>query len=222
MRVRPTGFSGLEREAGMQVIVKGRNTHVPPHLKELATHKLEKVQRFLDKILLLEIEFSEEHNPRIADKHTVEVTLTTKAHVLRAHASGPDPTSAVDGVLDKLEAQVKRLKGKFVRRGSRTSRAMRAVLRVPRTLGEETDNHNARNGRNHPIESSEGLEAGEEDEPRISRVTRFTVKPMTVEEAVLQMESLGHDFYLFVNAESGQAGVVYRRRDGSYGLIEPD
>ena len=205
----------------MQVIVKGRNTHVPPHLKELATHKLEKVERFLDKILSLEIEFSEEHNPRIADKHIVEVILTTKAHVLRAHASGPDPASAVDGVLDKLEAQVKRLKGKFVRRGSRTSRAMRTVLRAP-TFGEESDNHNARNGRNHPIESIEDLEAGEEDEPRISRVTRFSVKPMTVEEAVLQMESLGHDFYLFVNAESEQVGVVYRRRDGSYGLIEPD
>jgi putative sigma-54 modulation protein len=99
---------------------------------------------------------------------------------------------------------------------------MRAVLRVPRTLGEETDNHNARNGRNHPIESLEGLEEGEEDEPRISRITRFTVKPMTVEEAILQMESLGHDFFLFVNAESEQVGVVYRRRDGSYGLIEPD
>lgn len=206
----------------MQVIVKGRNTHVPPDLKELATRKLEKVERFLEKIISLEIEFSEEHNPRIADKHTVEVILTTKAHVLRAHASGPDPTTAVDGVLDKLEAQVKRLKGKFVRRGSRTSRAMRAVLRAPRSIGEETDNHNARNGRNHPIESSEGLEAGEGDEPRITRVTRFTVKPMTAEEAVLQMETLGHDFYLFVNAESEQAGVVYRRRDGSFGLIEPD
>ena len=64
--------------------------------------------------------------------------------------------------------------------------------------------------------------AGEGDEPRITRVTRFTVKPMTAEEAVLQMETLGHDFYLFVNAESEQAGVVYRRRDGSFGLIEPD
>jgi putative sigma-54 modulation protein len=220
MRVGSSVF-GIDQEAGMQVIVKGRNTHVPPQLKELATHKLEKVQRFLDKIISLEIEFSEEHNPRIADRHTVEVTLTTKAHVLRAHASGPDPTSAVDGVLDKLEAQVKRLKGKFVRRGSRTSRAMKA-LRAPRTIGEEPDNHNARNGRNHPIESLEDQEAGEGDEPRITRVTRFTVKPMTVEEAVLQMESLGHDFYLFINAESEQAGVVYRRRDGSYGLIEPD
>src|ERR1700756_2740295 len=158
VRVGPSVLSRREQEARMQVIVKGRNTHVPPQLKELATHKLQKVERFLEKILSLEIEFSEEHNPRIADKHTVEVILTTKQHVLRAHASGPDPTTAVDGVLDKLEAQVKRLKGKFVRRGSRTSRAMRAVARAPRTIEEETDNHNARNGRNHPIESSEDLE----------------------------------------------------------------
>jgi len=205
----------------MQVIVKGHNTHVTPQLRELATHKLEKVQRFLGKILSLEIEFTEEHNPRIADKHTVEVILTTKAHVLRARASGPDPATAVDSVLAKVEAQVKRLKGKFVRRGSRTTRAMKA-LRYPRTLGEETDIQNARNGRPHPIESTDDLEAGEGDEPRITRVTRFTVKPMTAEEAVLQMETLGHDFFLFVNAESEQTGVVYRRRDGSFGLIEPD
>ncbi|MGZ4119180.1 MAG: ribosome hibernation-promoting factor, HPF/YfiA family [Actinomycetota bacterium] len=204
----------------MQVIVKGRNTHVPAHLKELATHKLEKVNRFLGKIITMEIEFSEEHNPRISAKHTVEVVLTTKAHVLRAHASGPDAASAIDMVLDKLEAQVKRLKSKFVRRGSRTARAGKVAFATP--VLEPTRNQNARNGQGHPIESSEGLEAGEGDEPRITRVTRFTVKPMTAEEAVLQMETLGHAFYLFVNAESEQAGVVYRRRDGSYGLIEPD
>lgn len=205
----------------MQVIVKGRNTHVPAHLKELATHKLEKVNRFLGKILTMEIEFSEEHNPRISDKHTVEVILTTKAHVLRAHASGPDPASAIDMVLDKLEAQVKRLKSKFVRRGSRTAKAAKAA-HFPDVLPQPVSHQNARNGQGHPIESHEGLEAGEGDEPRITRVTRFTVKPMTAEEAVLQMETLGHAFYLFVNAESEQAGVVYRRRDGSYGLIEPD
>jgi putative sigma-54 modulation protein len=204
----------------MQVIVKGRNTHVSPHLKELATHKMEKVQRFLEKIITIEIEFSEEHNPRIADKHTVEVILTTKAHVLRAHASGPDPASAIDMVGDKLEAQVKRLKSKFVRRGSRIARGNKKLRRISAAVEGLTKP--TRNGRGHPIESSEGLEAGEGDEPQITRVTRFTVKPMTAEEAVLQMESLGHDFYLFVSAESEQAGVVYRRRDGSFGLIEPD
>jgi ribosome hibernation promoting factor len=207
----------------MQVIVKGRNTHVSPHLKELATHKLEKVQRFLDRIQTLEIEFSEEHNPRIADKHGVEVTLTTKAHTLRAHAAGPDPATAIDAVLAKLEGQVKRLKSRFVRRGNRTHlpKGSDNYASGPRAPGE-LPGRNARNGSGIPIESVKELDEVESGEPRITSVKRFTVKPMTAEEAVLQMETLGHDFYLFVDAESAQAGVVYRRRDGSFGLIEPD
>jgi len=208
----------------MRVIVHGRNTNVPKRLKDLATRKLEKVERFLGKIQTMEIEFSEEHNPRIADKHTVEVTLTTKQHVIRAHASGPDPASAVDRVEDKVEAQVKRLKSKFVRRGSRTgNRNNRGAKAFP---GEgaptETLTQNTRNGSSGPIESLEEPEGDEAGGPAITVVTRFAVKPMTAEEAVLQMETLGHDFYLFVNAESEQAGVVYRRNDGTYGLIEPE
>jgi putative sigma-54 modulation protein len=214
-------FRSWELEAQMHVIVKGRNTHVSTHLKELATHKLEKVQRFFGTIITMEIEFSEEHNPRIADKHTVEVVLTTNARTFRAAASGPDPSSAIDKVLAKLESQVKRLKGKFVRRGSRTAKASKNAGPSALVTGEEPF-QNARNGRGHPIESSEDLEGAERGEARITHVTRFVVKPMTAEEAVLQMESLGHDFYLFVNAESEQTGVVYRRRDGSFGLIEPD
>jgi putative sigma-54 modulation protein len=81
---------------------------------------------------------------------------------------------------------------------------------------------NTRNGSTSPIESLEEPEGGEAGQPAITVVKRFTVKPMTAEEAVLQMETLGHDFYLFVNAESEQAGVVYRRNDGTYGLIEPE
>jgi ribosome hibernation promoting factor len=205
----------------MHVIVKGRNTHVSTHLKELAVHKLEKVQRFFGTIITMEIEFSEEHNPRIADKHTVEVVLTTNARTFRAAASGPDPASAVDKVLAKLESQVKRLKGKFVRRGSRTAKVTKSSIPYGLVTGEEPI-QNARNGRTHPIESAGDLEGAETGEPMITHVTRFAVKPMTAEEAVLQMESLGHDFYLFINAESEQTGVVYRRRDGSFGLIEPD
>jgi len=205
----------------MHVIVKGRNTHVSAHLKELATHKLEKVQRFFGAIQSMEIEFSEEHNPRIADKHTVEVVLTTDARTFRATASGPDPASAIDRVLDKLESQVKRLKSKFVRRGSRIAKVTKNP--GPSGLANLDDGTpNARNGRRNPIESPEDLEGGQAGGLGITHVTRFAVKPMTAEEAVLQMESLGHDFYLFINAESEQTGVVYRRRDGSFGLIEPD
>jgi putative sigma-54 modulation protein len=220
----------------MQVIVKGRNTHVSSHMKKLATAKLEKVERFLDRIQTCEVEFSEEHNPRIADKHVVEVTMSTKQHVLRAHASGPDPASAIDRVLAKLEAQVKRLKGRLVKRGERTDGV--APGHTPKPARTRSANGSgsataakaakvasakmARNGARVPIESETDSEQGTAGGPSITRVKRFALKPMTAEEAVLQMDTLGHDFYLFVNAESAQAGVVYRRRNGSFGLIEPD
>lgn len=226
----------------MQVTVKGRHTHVSDPVKEMATRKLERIRRFFDRILTLEIEFSEEHNPRIADRHTVEVTLSTKQHVLRAHASGPDPASAVDGVVDKLERQVKSLKGKITRKGHREQETIRApeTLRSPSSRGSRRTGpatgpkraakaprpdalvEGARNTQDVPIESSEGTEEDGADEPRITRVKRFALKPMTPEEAVLRMGSLGHDFYLFLDAESEQAGVVYRRKDGSFGLIEPE
>jgi len=203
----------------MQVIVKGHHTHVSSSLKELATNKIEKVSRFLDSIQTAEIEFSEEHNPRISDKHIVEITLTTKTRVLRARASGTDAATAVDRVLDKVEAQVRRLKGKFVERGSRTSRGISGIALSP---DESVSAPISRNGALGPIESDGEQETGEEDRPHITRTKRFAVKPMTPEEAVLQMEMLGHDFYLFVDAESEHAGVVYRRHDGSFGLIERD
>ncbi|HEX9711399.1 MAG TPA: ribosome-associated translation inhibitor RaiA [Actinomycetota bacterium] len=207
----------------MQVIVKGRHTNIPHNIKELATQKLEKVQRLFDRIQKLEIEFTEEHNPRIADKHIVEVILTTKAHVLRAHAAGPDPLSAVDRVTDKLTRQVRSMKGKMVGR-NRPGTSKEAVAPVPFQGGspaEAAQGPYSENGSLLPIESPDGLETGEAGDSRITRVKRFAIKPMTAQEAVLQMESLGHDFFLFVNAESEQAGVVYRRNDGSFGLIEP-
>ena len=183
----------------MQVIVKGHNVHVSDTVKDLATQKIEKVQRFFDKIQTMDIEFSEEHNPRIADKHTIEVTLTTKAHVLRAHAAGPDQHTAVDRVVDKLEVQVKRLKG-----------------RMTHTKGED---------RIEPPAGLDGAALVGSDEgagSRITRETRFAVKPMTPEEAVLQMETMGHHFHLFIHAASERAAVVYRRDDGTFGMIQPE
>lgn len=207
----------------MRVIVHGKNTQVPKRLKDHATFKLQKVERYLDRIQTLEVEFTEENNPRLADnKYTVEVTATTKKHVLRAHASAADPMAAVDAVEDKLEAQVKRLKSKFVRRGSRVgSRFRRGGDRGLRPLPdlEELGIRDARNGADGPISSESDEEGGR---PGITKVTRFAVKPMTAEEAILQMETLGRAFFLFLNAESEQAGVVYRRADGSFGLIEPE
>lgn len=208
----------------MQVTVKGRNTRVSKGIKEMATNKIEHIQRFFDRIDSAQIEFSTEPNPRHANrKHKVEVTLAAQSHVLRAHATGPDPATAVDRVVAKLETQVHKLKDKTVSRGNRTSGKARVARTAAVDTGAPKDAH-ARNGEDLPLDSQyEAVPDDEKDaQPRITRVKRFAVKPMTATEAVLQMQSLGRDFYLFINAESEQAGVVYQRRDGSFGLIEPE
>jgi len=100
----------------MQIIVKGHDTHVGTQLKERAASKLEKVERFYPRIMTIEIEFHENGRAAIV-KHRVNVTATAKQHVLLASAAGPDPITAVDRVVEKLEAQVRRLKGKVTRKG---------------------------------------------------------------------------------------------------------
>jgi ribosome hibernation promoting factor len=100
----------------MQIIVKGHHAHVGTRVKERAATKLEKVERFYPRIMTLEIEFYENGKAAIV-KHRVNVTATAKQHVLRASAAGPDPITAVDRVVDKLETQVRRLKGKVTRKG---------------------------------------------------------------------------------------------------------
>ena len=100
----------------MQLTVKGKNTTVPEKVRTRAERKLAKLERFDNRILAVDVEFSEERNPRVADPHRVEVTLTTKSGLLRAHANAVDPAAAVDQVIDRLERQVKKLKGRRVDR----------------------------------------------------------------------------------------------------------
>jgi ribosomal subunit interface protein len=119
----------------MQVTVKGKNTTVPERIRARAEHKLAKLQRFDDRILAMDVEFSEERNPRVADPHRVEVTLTTKSGLVRAHANATDPASAVDQVVDRLERQVKKRKS---RRVDRTQHAD-GVKSIPTLLPEELE-----------------------------------------------------------------------------------
>jgi ribosomal subunit interface protein len=100
----------------MQVTVKGKNTGVPEKVRARTERKLAKLLRFDDRILAMDVEFSEERNPRVADPHRVEVTLTTRSGLVRAHANANDPAAAVDQVVDRLERQVKKRKGRRVDR----------------------------------------------------------------------------------------------------------
>jgi putative sigma-54 modulation protein len=183
----------------MQVTVKGRNTEVPEKLRAHTQQKLAKVKRFDDRILAMDVEFSEERNPRVAEAHKVEVTVTTKSRLVRAQARAADPAAAVDQVIDRLERQIKKFKG---RRVDRTQHAEGVKAMAPLPERRELDEQSA--------------------ESAFARYKRIEMKPMTPEEAVAQMETLGYDFFLFSNAETQQANVVYRRRYGGYGLIEPE
>ena len=140
----------------MQVTVKGKNTGVPEKLRARAVRKLAKLQRFDDRILAMDVEFSEERNPRVADPHRVEVTLTTKSGLVRAHANAADPAAAVDQVVDRLERQVKKRKG---RRVDRTQHAdgVKGIPTLPPEPLEEAAGIGGRTGQDAdgPVDDNE-------------------------------------------------------------------
>lgn len=184
----------------MEILIQGRNVEVSDSLRGTVEDKLSRLVRFLDGMERAEVRFLEERNPRIADKEVCEVTMHGHGHVVRARAAAGDSFAAVDRVVDKLEHRIEKLKGKLAGRS-----------------------HPRRHG---PVDSLAGQgDAGadvEEDEgqPRIVRTKQFAIKPMTPEEAALQMELLSHDFFLFTNADTSAAAVVYWRKDGQIGLID--
>jgi len=177
----------------MRLQVKGRNVEISQQIRTYAEEKLGKLERQLPDPTRVELELAVEHNPSIAGNQVAEATVWTKGPVLRARESSADMKASIDQLVDKLERQVKRYKGK--RRGAR--RHAEALSAEP-----------------IPVEPSE-------EGPMIVKTKQFTVKPMSADEAVLQLELIGHDFFVFRNADSDEVNVVYRRRDGNYGLIEP-
>jgi putative sigma-54 modulation protein len=189
----------------MDIVVRGKNVDVSPRLRKLAREKLNKISRFTHDAARVEVDFSELRNRRVADNHVCDVIVHLKRNFVKAHAAASEPAAALDLVIDKVEHQVSRIKEKRVTRSHA--------------------------GRRHRIGAGADAEAlaatateGDDDETRLAdrivKTKRFTMKPMGPEEAALQMELLGHDFFLFTNAENGHAAVIYRRRDGYLGLIE--
>lgn len=181
----------------MRLQVKGRNVEVNDSLKTYAQEKLGKLEKHLNDGARLELELAVERNPSIAENQIAEGTIWTKGPVLRARESSPDMRASIDLLAEKLERQAQRYRQKR-RRGPGGARA-----------GAE------------PEPEAVALAADEEAGPFIVKTKQFAVKPMTPEEAVLQLELIGHDFFVFQNADSSEVNVVYRRRDGNYGLIEP-
>jgi putative sigma-54 modulation protein len=173
--------------------VKGKNVDVTDSLKDYALQKLGKLDKHLNDAARLELELHVERNPSISQNQVAEATIWTKGPVLRARESSTDMKASIDMLVDKLERQARRYREKR-RRG----------------------------GRGNHDHVPEGIPVvADEERPVIVKTKQFPIKPMTPEEAVLQLELIGHDFFVFQNADTSDVNVVYRRRDGNYGLIEP-
>ena len=184
----------------MEFTVRGRHMEVSERLRSAAQDKVTRLARHLDGWDEAEVHFLEERNPRISEKEVCEITLRGHGQILRAKAAAADPFTAVDRVVDKLAHQVEKLKTRQSRRAHHRRHSVDSADSIP-GAGDDGE---------------EGSEPG----GRIVKVKQFDLKPMTPEEASLQMEMLGHTFYFFSNAESGAAAVVYRRNDGDVGLID--
>ncbi len=179
----------------MQFQVKGRNLEISDAIRGYAESKLSKLERQLTDPRV-ELELTVEKNPSIAQNQVAEATIWTNGPVLRAREASSDMRASIDQLVDKLERQISRYR---TRGRDRRRRAARANGPAPDTIAGMAD----------------------ETEPQIVKTKQFALKPMSAEEAVLQLELVGHDFFVFRNADSGDVNVVYRRRDGGYGLIEP-
>jgi putative sigma-54 modulation protein len=186
----------------VQLQVKGRNTSVTDALFDHAEQKLEKLARIMppwDEATAVELELSVEKNPKIERSQIAEVTVRTKGPVLRARESATDMYTAIDQAARKLERQALRYRERRKAHGGRAP-----LDEVPQLLEAQSEPERA------------------EGRPRLVKRKSFEMKPMTPEEAALHMDMLHHDFYVFRNDADGQVNVVYRRRDGDYGLIVPD
>ncbi|MFJ2403978.1 ribosome hibernation-promoting factor, HPF/YfiA family [Streptomyces xanthochromogenes] len=208
----------------MDIVVKGRKTEVPERFRKHVAEKLklEKIQKLDGKVISLDVEVSKEHNPRQADRSDrVEITLHSRGPVIRAEAAAADPYAALDLATGKLEARLRKQHDKrYTRRGNGRLSAAEVVDAVPGVA--------SLNGNGELVDTSEedripttrigSLEVKGEG-PLVVREKTHTAAAMSLDQALYEMELVGHDFYLFVDSETKNPSVVYRRHAYDYGVI---
>jgi putative sigma-54 modulation protein len=183
-------------EEKMELLVTGKNVEISEAVEKYLERKLGKLARHLSAINESKVEISREKTKSPDERYVVQVTVNSRGTILRAESRAAVLDAAIDSVSDVLARQVERYKGKLEGRRRKTSQAKRQT-----SLSE--------------IKGATPLK-------HVVKEKRFVVKPMSLEEATEQMELLGHDFFLFLGTDSGNLRVIYRRRDGDYGLIEPE
>jgi putative sigma-54 modulation protein len=188
----------------MDVVFKGQHAAADEQLQEYARQRIGRLDRYLPTVREAVVEVRREKTRSAQERYVVQVTVNSNGTFLRAEERAAEPRVAVDSAADALGKQIRRLKHKKYR-------SLRAT-------------HQARHLEETAVEAVEEIEDDEEElvAGHVVRVKRFAIKPMTVEEAVEQMELLGHNFFLFFDVDDHRYALLYRRQDGDYGLILPD
>lgn len=211
----------------MDIVVKGRKTEVPDRFRKHVAEKLnpERIQKLDAKVISLDVEVSKEHNPRQADRSDrVEITLRSRGPVIRAEASAADAYAALDLAQDKLEARLRKQHDKrYTRRGAGRLSAAEVADVVPNaaTLNGNGEPVNGEKTDAIPTTRIGSLEV-QGDGPLVVREKTHAAAPMSLDQALYEMELVGHDFYLFVDSDTKMPSVVYRRHGYDYGVIHLD
>jgi ribosomal subunit interface protein len=215
----------------MEIIVRGRSITVPSRFRQHAAAKLAKLSKLDQKAARIDVEVSKERNPRQSDRRErVELTIRSRGPAIRAEAAADDRYTAFDLAFAKLESRLRRASDR-----RKVPRRDNATLRSPTLVAAEAvAPEPALNGngavRPHPAELDDQGDGGEPDSgmvpiqmegdgPLVLREKVHAARPMTIDQALLEMELVGHDFYLFHDSECDRFSVVYRRRGYDYGVI---
>jgi putative sigma-54 modulation protein len=189
----------------METRVKGKHFEVTDALRQRVQQKLGRLERYLDTVAEAQVELARESTRSATDRYVVQVTLWASGVVVRGEQKAGDVYQALDAVFDVLQERLVRFKEKHYRRTGR-----RRPERIGQLLAPPVE------------EEPEALEDEADERLSIVRVKRTPIKPMPAEEAIEQLELLGHDFYVFLDSTTERVSVLYRRRDGGYGLIQPE
>lgn len=186
----------------MQLSITGKNLEINDNLRKYVEKKIGRLDRYLPNIMDGRVELTVDEGARAAeDRQIAQVTLRTKNATLRAEEASGDMFASVDAVFEKMQRQADRYKRR------RWAKRTEVPVAGPAEL--------------EPFEE-ETAEGEEEEQLAIARIKRFPMTPMDEAEAIEQMELLGHDFYVFYNVNANQINVLYRRKTGDYGLIQPE
>jgi putative sigma-54 modulation protein len=179
----------------MQVQVITKNLKVEGDIKEYAEKKLNKLTKYLNSISSIKLELVEEKSKSRLHTYSAQVTLNVKGFLIRGEQKGDDAHATVDAVADVMERLINKYKARYEVRESESIRK---------------------------LVNSEVQREDEEEKTGVVKLKRFTIKPMTVDEAIDQMEFIGHDFFIYINGNNNSINVVYKRKDGKYGVLQPE